>query len=181
MHAALRWIALAALAGCAGLEPVAWARGGGGCLAAGTRVATPAGAVPVERLQIGDTVLSRDAAGRPVQAVVRAVYAVQPEEFFALQAGGRVLRVTAEHPVQTAPGTWTRADCLAVNSPLGTADGPAALDRVTRQPATSPAYNLLVSPGGTFFAEGFLVHNKGCFLPDTPVTLADGSTRAKIV
>jgi hypothetical protein len=158
--------------------PVAWARGGGGCLAAGTLVATPAGAVPVERLQIGDAVLSRDAAGRPVQAVVRAVYAVQPEEFFALQAGGRVLRVTAEHPVQTAPGTWTRADHLAVNSPLGTADGPAALDRVTRQPATTPAYNLLVSPGGTFFADGFLVHNKGCFLPDTPVTLADGSTRA---
>jgi predicted lipid-binding transport protein (Tim44 family) len=32
---------------------------------------------------------------------------------------------------------------------------------VTREPATTPAYNLLVSPGGTFFAEGFLVHNKG--------------------
>jgi predicted lipid-binding transport protein (Tim44 family) len=177
MHAALRWIALAALAGGAALEPVAWARGGGGCLAAGTLVATPSGAVPVERLQIGDTVLSRDAAGRSIQAAVRAVYAVQPEEFFALRAGGRVLRVTGEHPVQTASGTWTRADCLAVNSPLGTADGPVALDRVTRQPATTPAYNLLVSPGGTFFADGFLVHNKGCFLPDTPVTLA-GSTRA---
>jgi predicted lipid-binding transport protein (Tim44 family) len=178
MHAALRWIALAALAGGAALEPAAWARGGGGCLAAGTLVATPTGAVPVERLQIGNTVLSRDAAGRSIQAAVCAVYAVQPDEFFALQAGGRVLRVTGEHPVQTAPGTWTRADCLAVNSPLGTADGPVALDRVTRQPATSPAYNLLVSPGGTFFADGFLVHNKGCFLPDTPVTLADGSTRA---
>ena len=178
MHAALRWIALAVLAGGAALEPVAWARGGGGCLAAGTLIATPTGAVPVERLQIGDTVLSRDVAGRQIQTAVCAVYAVQPEEFFALQAGGRVLHVTGEHPVQTAPGTWTRADCLAINMPLGTAGGPTALDRVTRQPATSPAYNLLVSPGGTFFADGFLVHNKGCFLPDTPVTLADGTMRA---
>jgi predicted lipid-binding transport protein (Tim44 family) len=178
MHAALRWIALATLAGVAALKPVAWARGGGGCLAAGTLIATPTGAVPVERLQIGDAVLGRDATGRQIQAAVCAVYAVQPEEFFALQAGGHVLRVTGEHPVQTAPGIWTRADCLAANSPLGTADGPVALDRVTRQPAKSPAYNLLVSPGGTFFADGFLVHNKGCFLPDTPVTLADGTTRA---
>ena len=178
MHAALRSFALAALACCAGLSPAARARGGGGCLAAGTLVATPAGPVPVERLQIGDTVISRDAAGRPVQAAVCAITAVQPEEFFALQAGGRTLRVTAEHPVQTAPGTWTRADHLAINTPLGTANGPVALVRVMRQPATAPAYNLVVSPGGTFFADGFLVHNKGCFLPDTPVTLADGSTRA---
>ena len=178
MDAALRWFALAALAICASLMPAAWARGGGGCLAAGTLVDTPSGAVPVERLQIGDAVIGRDAAGRPIQAAVRAVYAVQPEEFLALQAGGRVLRVTAEHPVQTGPDTWTRADRLTVNVPLGTAGGPAALVRVMRQPATTPAYNLLVSPGGTFFADGFLVHNKGCFLPDTPVTLADGSTRA---
>jgi predicted lipid-binding transport protein (Tim44 family) len=178
MHAALRWFALAALAGCTGLIPAAWARGGGGCVAAGTLIATPAGPVPVERLQIGDTVTSRDAAGQPIQAMVRAIYAVQPEEFLVLQAGEHALRVTAEHPVQTAPGTWTRADHLSINDSLGAASGPLVLTGVIRQTATTPAYNLLVSPGGSFFADGFLVHNKGCFLPDTPVTLADGSTRA---
>jgi predicted lipid-binding transport protein (Tim44 family) len=178
MHAALRWFALAVLASCVGLAPDAWARGGGGCLAAGTRIATPTGAVAVEQLRIGEAVLSRDANGQPVTAVVRAVYAVQPEEYFELHAGGHVLCVTAEHPVQTAPGTWMRADHLAASTALGTAEGPVTLDGVVRHPAAGFAYNLLVSPGGTFFANGVLVHNKGCFLPDTPITLADGSTRS---
>ncbi len=178
MRAAFRWFALAVLASGTGLISVAHARGGGGCLAAGTLVDTPLGQVPIERLQVGDAVVGRDAAGQPVQATVRAVTVVKPGEFFLLEAGGRVLRATAEHPVQTAPGTWTRADHLAAHATLYTADGPTVLDRVVRQPAAAPAYNLIVSPGGTFFAGGFLVHNKGCFLPDTPVTLADGTTRA---
>ena len=29
-----------------------------------------------------------------------------------------------------------------------------------------------------FFANGLLVHNKGCFLPDTPITMADGRQQA---
>jgi len=40
--------------------------------------------------------------------------------------------------------------------------------------AAHPAYNLLVAPGGTFVADGAVVHNKGCFLPDTPILRADG-------
>ena len=38
-----------------------------------------------------------------------------------------------------------------------------------------PAYNLLVMPGGTYIANSFVVHNKGCFLPETPVLRANGT------
>ncbi len=40
--------------------------------------------------------------------------------------------------------------------------------------AKRPAYNLLVSPGGTFIAGNIALHNKGCFLPDSPILMADG-------
>jgi len=37
------------------------------------------------------------------------------------------------------------------------------------------AYNLMVSPGGTYVAGRTVVHNKGCFLPETPILRPDGS------
>ena len=40
--------------------------------------------------------------------------------------------------------------------------------------ADRPAYNLLVRPGGVYFPEGIAVHNKGCFLPDSPILKANG-------
>ena len=46
---------------------------------------------------------------------------------------------------------------------------------VHRIAAKRPAYNLLVSPGGTFVTEGLVVHNKGCFLPDSQILRADGT------
>lgn len=161
------------------------ARGGGGCLEQGTLVATPAGPVAVEQLRAGDTVWGL-VAGRRAPATVQAVLRVEPEHYIELAAAdGAVLRVTPEHPMAVAPGVFVRADYLAAGATvvLAPVSGTAALPAVVLAsarvvPAAAPAYNLLVSPGGVFFANGFAVHNKGCFLPDTPVTLADGSRRA---
>ena len=49
------------------------------------------------------------------------------------------------------------------------------IESVRRIPAKRPAYNLLVSPGGTYLANGIVVHNKGCFLPETLIRKEDGS------
>jgi predicted lipid-binding transport protein (Tim44 family) len=172
------WLRLAALAllGCLVSTSLS-ARGGGGCVAAGTLIDTPAGPRAVESLQPGDAVWSWR-AGTRIPATVQAVYAVEPDTFIALQARGQFLELTAEHPVETAPGVFTRADRLTAGTAIVTATGSTALDVVQSRPAHRAAYNLLVSPGGVFFANGVLVHNKGCFLPDTPITLADGSRRA---
>ncbi|MBS0632430.1 MAG: Hint domain-containing protein [Verrucomicrobia bacterium] len=161
------------------------ARGGGGCLEQGTLVATPTGPVAVEQLRAGDTVWGL-VAGRRAPSTVQAVLKVEPEHYVELAAAdGAVLRVTPEHPMEVAPGVFVRADHLAAGATVvlapasGTAPLPGvALTSARVVPAAAPAYNLLVSPGGVFFANGFAVHNKGCFLPDTPVTLADGTRRA---
>jgi predicted lipid-binding transport protein (Tim44 family) len=193
---ALRWftaVLLGLALGTSGLP----ARGGGGCLERGTMIDTPGGPVPVEQLRVGDTVWGL-AHNQRIPATVQAVYAVDPASYVEIVAGGTTLRVTPEHPVQVAPGVFLRADHLTMGGmPLARELGadawsreyistPAhahpfesvALESVRRVPATVPAYNLLVTPGGVFFANGFAVHNKGCFLPDTPITMADGSRRA---
>src|SRR5512140_2186077 len=109
------------------------ARGGGGCLAAGTLIATPRGEVPIESLRVGDAVWSV-VDGRRVAARVAEVFAVEPQEFIELtMADGRVLRATPEHPVQVAPGVFARADRL---------DPPAVLFRETSRAALATAQRV---------------------------------------
>jgi predicted lipid-binding transport protein (Tim44 family) len=157
----------------------AWGRGGGGCLEQGTLIRTPGGQIAIERLKAGDAVLTFR-AGALHPATVQALLEVQPVEYLAIDVAGRTLHATAEHPFQVAPGVFQTADSLQPGDILwlgeSNALAPVILDAVRRLPAQKPAYNLLVSPGGTYFANEILVHNKGCFLPDTPVLRADGST-----
>jgi predicted lipid-binding transport protein (Tim44 family) len=127
----------------------AWARGGGGCFEQGTLILTPGGEVPIEQLRIGDAVVG----GR-----VEAIFCVQPDEYLEI---GNGVHVTAEHPFEIAPGVFRMADRVF----------PTARHVTTQR----RAYNLLVSPTGTYIAGGFVVHNKGCFLPDTPILRADGT------
>src|SRR5579871_6794362 len=129
-----------------------FARGGGGCFEEGTLVLTPNGEVPIEQLRVGDLVIG----GR-----VEAITCVEPMEYLEIENG---VHVTAEHPFEIAPGIFRRADLVFSNA--------------RRVAAIRPAYNLLISPGGVYIAGGFVVHNKGCFLPDTPILRADGTTVA---
>lgn len=160
------------------LSPAAHARGGGGCVEQGTTILTPSGPVPIEQLKAGDVVLGVDRqAVLPV--VVRSVLQVQPEEYYELSVNGRVLRLTAEHPVETGPGVFRMAARLKRgDTVLLHEDGriaSASIKSLARISNSTPAHNLLVSPAGTYLANGIVVHNKGCFLPDTPVRKADGT------
>jgi predicted lipid-binding transport protein (Tim44 family)/uncharacterized membrane protein YgcG len=158
----------------------ALARGGGGCLEEGTPVLTPDGPVPIERLAPGDAVLTVR-SGKLCRATVVARTRVEPEVYLEFTCGDRTLRVTSEHPLAVAPGAgvFRLASTVSAGDRLIVWDGDgvrgAAVTSVRRVPALRPAYNLMVSPGGTFLAGGLLVHNKGCFLPDTPILRADGT------
>ncbi len=159
----------------------AWGRGGGGCLEHGTLILTPGGPVPVEQLAPGQNVFSV-VRGELRAATVQACVQVEPDEFIELEFAGVSLRVTAEHPVQILPGVFRVAERLRVGDSLFVASQRGlkreVLLSVRLVTADRPAYNLLVTPGGTFVANGVVVHNKGCFLPDTPILRADGSQTA---
>ena len=158
-----------------------WGRGGGGCLLPGTRVETPDGPRAIEELRPGDRVVSV-VAGRPVEARVQACTLVHAESYIRIHAGGRVVRATAEHPFRVGDGVYKIAGELKPgDSVMVLEDGrlkPCAVDRVQTLAEPTTAYNLTVWPGGSFVAEGLVVHNKGCFLPDTPIVRADGVTTA---
>lgn len=153
-------------------------RGGGGCLEQGTLVQTPAGLRPVESLRSGDSIWSVH-DNKLAAAIVDAVFSVDPVEYFQISSAGHVLRVTAEHPLQIGPGIFRRAAAIRTGDPICVFENGhfdvVAITAIQRIPADRPAYNLLVSPNGTYIAEGILVHNKGCFLPDTPILRADGT------
>lgn len=173
-----RSVALAALLLVLVTPLAAWARGGGGCIEQGTPVLTPAGPIAIDKLQTGDSVWSVS-AGRLLKATVRALSEVTAERYLEVIAGRMQLRVTEEHPFMVAPGVYRMAAELRAGDRVYlTWRGrlrSVQVDAIRSVPAAHPAYNLVVSPGGTFAANGVVVHNKGCFLPDTPVLKPDGS------
>ena len=165
---------------------IAWAarpaqvygRAAGGCLERGTAVLTPRGSVPVEELKPGDKVLS--AVGPSlVEAEVEAITSVEPDEYCEIVVAGRLLRLTGEHPVGIAPGVFRMANALRAGDVVrirqegATAEG--RVQSVRHLTANVPAYNLMVLPGGTYVANSIVVHNKGCFLPETLIRKEDGS------
>src|SRR5438552_10108519 len=157
----------------------AWGRGGGGCFEQGTPILRPVGNVRIERLNPGDVVLTVH-DGQLRRATVLGCVEVQPADYLELAVAGRKLRVTAEHPFAIGRGEFREASHLRAGDTLQWWDGRAlrktALQSIEPVKATRPAYNLLIAPLETFLASGLLVHNKGCFLPDTPSLRADGSS-----
>ena len=158
---------------------IAWGRGGGGCLEAGTLIDTPAGPVPIEQLERGDAIWSV-VDGQLQPAAVEATSQVDPVEYIEITMAGRTLRATAEHPLQIGRGTFRMAANLQPGDALCVREGDdfktVPIDKIARVKAVRPAFNLLVLPGGTYLANDIVVHNKGCFLPDTPILRADGTS-----
>ncbi len=156
------------------------ARAGGGCLAKGTLIRTAKGSVAIEKLKEGDKVIGL-VSGRLQEATVQALIIVHPDEYLEISAGKKRIAVTEEHPLMTAPGEFRQASCLTPGQTIyrikASKPTPVRIGSVKKIPAWTPAFNLLVMPGGTFIAEGFIVHNKGCFLPDTPILLQDGTEK----
>ncbi len=157
---------------------LSWARGGGGCLEEGTPIRTPKGSVAIEKLVVGDPVWSLS-AGQLREAKVRAVIRVLPQEILEISARETRLRVTPEHPLLVAPGTYRQAGSLFPGDTVFLFRAGALKAETVRsiehRIAKRPAYNLLVSPGGTFLSGDLVLHNKGCFLPDSPILRTDGT------
>ena len=160
------------------LPALSWARAGGGCLAEGTPVLTPIGPVAIERLRVGDRVWSFQ-EGRLRESQVLVQTEVVAQEILEISAGGGNLRLTPEHPVMTGPGEYRMANRLKTGDNVFLVrDGllkSTPIQSLRHIAFARQAYNLLVSPGGTFLAGSLIVHNKGCFLPESQILKADGT------
>lgn len=84
----------------------------GYCVEAGTLISTPEGQVPVEQIQDGDPILAYDSClERLVEARAGRTASREVDEVIEIRVGGRVLRVTEDHPLMTRRG-WVRAGDL---------------------------------------------------------------------
>lgn len=134
-----------------------------GCVAAGTRLEGEMGPVAIEAVRVGDRVWGYDpAAGKRVLVTVRVVAPLRVAE--TLMFGG-TLRVTANHPV-FANGAWKDAGAVRPGDELVASDGSrvrAGEPKLVRGPVD--VFDLTVDGPHTFFAGGFLVHNKSIAAP----------------
>jgi predicted lipid-binding transport protein (Tim44 family) len=109
---------------------------------------------------------------------VAAVVKLEVETYLEINVGETSLFITPEHPVMVSPGEFRTAGLIRPGDRVIMARGGElqgeTVSSVRRVDADRPAYNLLVHPGGTFLPGGIAVHNKGCFLPDNLILLADG-------
>ena len=93
------------------------------CVETGTLISTPEDRVPVERIRDGDLVLAYDSSSeRLVEARADRTASREVDEVLEIRVGGRVLRVTEDHPLMTRRG-WVRAGDLTVDDEVLCDDG----------------------------------------------------------
>lgn len=172
MHQSVRFLIILLL-----LSSLTFGRGGGGCVLPNTLILTPAGEKPVATLSSGDEVFCFS-NGRIVNAKVVGVYETEAQEYFEIKTKRTALNVTAEHPFLVGGGQFKEAEQLKAGDVIFVfSEGGLVEDRVDSiivHKENAKVYNLLVEKG-SFFANSILLHNKGCFLPDTPILTADGA------
>ena len=139
---------------------------------------TPEGSIPIEKLNVGDGIVTI-VGGKADFGRVLTRMAVESEEFLEIAIPESKLRLTPEHPVRVGRGSYLLAKLLKPGDQIyalqhGRLAAPA-IQSIRSILGRKPVYNLLVAPGGTFAAAGIVVHNKGCFLPDSLILKGDGT------
>lgn len=157
----------------------AWSRGGGGCFERGTLISTPNGLVAIEKLKVGDQVYSRDKTKQQIAKVI-ATTQITPDHYNVIKLKQGELHVTDEHLIAISLGVYRRAASLTTNDKIIVWKNQqwqsTKIIEIKHIKLSSPAYNILVDNGSTFIANNALVHNKGCFLPETLILLANGKS-----
>jgi hypothetical protein len=131
------------------------------CFVAGTQIATRRGSVPIERVRVGDEVMTR-AGWRRVRDAART--GTDRPVMTLTASDGTELTGTGNHPVYVAGQGFTRLDALRHSDALWTwqdeptGTGPANV-RGLSDAGTADVYNLSVEGEEEYFANGILVHN----------------------
>jgi hypothetical protein len=167
---------------------------GGSCFIAGTKVTMADGTFKnIENVKVGDkvkghkeenTVIKLD----PTLLADRKLYSFNDNEHYFF---------TSEHPFMTEEGwksikpekTKERDGVelydqlkgeLKVGDKLVTDNGPVEVKDIKSKEMNNPEmplYNFNVSNDNSYIADDYVVHNKGCFLKGTLITMADGTTK----
>lgn len=121
------------------------------CLAAGTPVWTETGLKPIEKIQVGDRVLSKDIeTGELAYKVVLETTTRPPARMKKMEVEGESLTLTGGHVVWVSGKGWIRARDVERNGALHTVEGSTGVKAV-EDAVDEEAYNLIVEGFHTYF------------------------------
>jgi len=146
-----------------------------GCFIAGTRIATPNGERPIESLKPGDEVISfNEKTGRREVSKIGEVDVLKRESYYSInEVTGDEVFATGDHPFYTNRGVVKVQDLEKTDKLINFDGKERSIDSIGEVRADKDGvvvYNLLdVEPNNNYYANSYLVHNKGCFLEGTPI------------
>ena len=129
------------------------------CFTAGTLVQLPNGIKYIEDIEVGDIVKSFDVGtSSTVNSKVTETYVHSDRDYMIING---IIKTTSVHPFYS-DGKWIEAGDLSVGDKILHVDGlehTIEMIKLSDEPVT--VYNFEVDGTHNYFAEGYLVHNKG--------------------
>jgi predicted phage tail protein len=136
--------------------------GGGGCFLGHTLVAVPNGTKRIDKLAVGDIVLSFDDAGKLHEAKVLKVHRHEDERVLRYKLwGGQCIDATPNHWVLNQFNAFVEIDTLGADDCLVDVNDHLRPIISKEELCKGTVYNLTVEGHHTFIAEGIRVHNAG--------------------
>jgi predicted phage tail protein len=136
--------------------------GGGGCFLGHTLIAVPNGTKRIDKLAVGDNVLSFDDAGKLHEAKVLKVHQHEDERVLRYKLwGGQCIDATPNHWVLNQFNAFVEIDTLGADDCLVDVNDHLRPIISKEELCKGTVYNLTVEGHHTFIAEGIRVHNAG--------------------
>jgi hypothetical protein len=136
------------------------------CFSPSTKVWTQLGKVAIEKLEIGDRVLSQNVeTGELAYKPVLMVTIRPPHQRLKIVVGKELIVATPGHPFWVDGKAWLMVKELEAGQLLHSISGGVAIESIDRPEVTQTyepnSYNLVVADFGTFFVgeQGLLVHD----------------------
>lgn len=138
--------------------------GSGSCFIAGTKISTPIGWTAIEKLQIGDLILSFNPETREVSKdVVLKTYIRQSKTILMTLENGITIEGTPNHQIYDAKDSlFKRMDSFVVGDEVLFLDKNLQTKKITSMKIKEEiveVYDIKVHKNYTFFANGIGVHN----------------------
>ncbi|MBF0547259.1 MAG: TIM44-like domain-containing protein [Candidatus Riflebacteria bacterium] len=155
-------------------------RGGGGCFLPDTLIEMADGkSHMISSLKPGDRVKSYSIEKGVQESTVIACHSYQTEEYYSLSTEQGELHVTRDHlfacPNRIFRTAWALATGVSVLVSTDSELKPAKIIEIRVVKTSTTVHNILTGWPQSYFADSHLVHNKGCFVPETLIELVDGN------
>ncbi|MBR9706354.1 hypothetical protein GOV14_04935 [Candidatus Pacearchaeota archaeon] len=137
---------------------------GGGCFVAGTQIQTSTGQTNIEKLNVGDGVVSYNKDVGLTESEVLEVYSRTVLGYYIIN---NKIKVTGEHPFYVN-GDWIEVKNLEKGDKMFNGENKVSIDSIDFVEEEIIVYNLLVNDEHNYFAQDILVHNKGDGLECNP-------------